>query len=100
VRELEVVNAANTTHLETYKAFLYGGCSAQGYDRPISTGWRRATGMCFAALMLAHGHGDALVTGATRKSAHVLDLIGKVFDARRRTVRSASPRCCTRAVSC
>jgi hypothetical protein len=27
--------------------------------------------------MLAHGHGDALVTGATRKSAHVLELIGK-----------------------
>ena len=31
--------------------------------------------------MLAHGHGgDALVTGATRKSAHVLELMGKVFD--------------------
>ena len=36
----------------------------------------------FSALILAHGHGDALVTGATRKSAHVIDLIGKVFDAR------------------
>jgi malate dehydrogenase (oxaloacetate-decarboxylating)(NADP+) len=36
----------------------------------------------FAALMLAHGHGDALVTGATRKSAHVLELINHVFDAR------------------
>ena len=32
--------------------------------------------------MLAHGHGDALVTGATRKSAHVLGLINHVFDAR------------------
>src|SRR6056297_10125 len=31
--------------------------------------------------MLAHGHGDGLVTGATRKSAHVLDLINHVFDA-------------------
>ena len=35
----------------------------------------------FSALMLAHGHGDALVTGATRKSAHVLVLINNVFDA-------------------
>lgn len=35
----------------------------------------------FSALMLAHGHGDALVTGATRKSAHVLELINHVFDA-------------------
>jgi malate dehydrogenase (oxaloacetate-decarboxylating)(NADP+) len=36
----------------------------------------------FAALMLAHGHGDGLVTGVTRKSAHVLSLINHVFDAR------------------
>ncbi len=34
-----------------------------------------------SALMLAHGHGDDLVTGATRKSAHVLELINHVFDA-------------------
>ncbi len=31
--------------------------------------------------MLAHGHGDGLITGATRKSAHVLELINHVFDA-------------------
>jgi malate dehydrogenase (oxaloacetate-decarboxylating)(NADP+) len=30
---------------------------------------------------LAHGHGDGLVTGATRKSAHVLGLLNHVFDA-------------------
>lgn len=36
----------------------------------------------FAALMLQHGHGDGLVTGATRKSAHVLNLINHVFDAK------------------
>jgi malate dehydrogenase (oxaloacetate-decarboxylating)(NADP+) len=35
----------------------------------------------FSALMLAHGHGDGLVTGATRKSAHVLELVNHVFDA-------------------
>ena len=32
--------------------------------------------------MLQHGHGDGLVTGATRKSAHVLNLINHVFDAK------------------
>jgi malate dehydrogenase (oxaloacetate-decarboxylating)(NADP+) len=31
--------------------------------------------------MLAHDHADGLVTGATRKSAHVLDRINTVFDA-------------------
>ena len=40
------------------------------------------TGVSFAALMLAHGHGDGLVTGATRKNAHVLAQIGHVFDVR------------------
>jgi malate dehydrogenase (oxaloacetate-decarboxylating)(NADP+) len=32
--------------------------------------------------MLQHGHGDGLVTGATRKSAHVLSLLNHVFDAK------------------
>ncbi|MEJ2035619.1 MAG: phosphate acyltransferase, partial [Maritimibacter sp.] len=36
----------------------------------------------FSALMLAHGHGDGLVTGATRKSSYVLNLINHVFDAK------------------
>ena len=31
--------------------------------------------------MLAHGHGDGLITGATRKSAHVMQRINHVFDA-------------------
>ena len=31
--------------------------------------------------MAAHGHGDGVVTGATRKSAHILELINHVFDA-------------------
>jgi malate dehydrogenase (oxaloacetate-decarboxylating)(NADP+) len=34
----------------------------------------------FSALMLAHGHGDGLVTGATRKAAHVMSLLNNVFD--------------------
>ncbi|WP_439137098.1 NADP-dependent malic enzyme [Roseicyclus sp.] len=82
VRELEVVNAANTTELESYKAFLYERLQRKGHDRADIHRLAARDRHVFAALMLAHGHGDALVTGATRKSAHVLDLIGKVFDAR------------------
>jgi malate dehydrogenase (oxaloacetate-decarboxylating)(NADP+) len=33
VRELEVVNAANTRHLETYKDFLYARLQRRGHDR-------------------------------------------------------------------
>ena len=82
VRELEVVNAANTPHLDEYKSFLYKRLQRKGHDRSDIHRLAARDRHVFAALMLAHGHGDALVTGATRKSAHVLDLIGKVFDAR------------------
>ena len=81
VRELEVVNAANTPHLETYKDFLYERLQRKGQDRQDVHRLAARDRHVFAALMLAHGHGDALVTGATRKSAHVLNLINNVFDA-------------------
>lgn len=81
VRELEVVNAANTRHLDTYKDFLYRRLQRQGHDRQDIHRMAARDRHVFAALMLAHGHGDGLVTGATRKSAHVLSLVNTVFDA-------------------
>ena len=81
VRELEVVNAANTQHLETYKDFLYGRLQRKGFDRKDIHRLASRDRHVYAALMLAHGHGDGLVTGATRKSAHVLERLNHVFDA-------------------
>lgn len=81
VRELEVVNAANTQHLPTYKDFLYGRLQRKGFDRKDIHRLASRDRHVFAALMLAHGHGDGLVTGATRKSAHVLERLNHVFDA-------------------
>ncbi|MFG6499145.1 NADP-dependent malic enzyme [Sulfitobacter sp. 1A13191] len=81
VRELEVVNAANTQHLATYKDFLYGRLQRKGFDRKDIHRLASRDRHVFAALMLAHGHGDGLVTGATRKSAHVLERLNHVFDA-------------------
>ncbi|WP_299619142.1 NADP-dependent malic enzyme [uncultured Tateyamaria sp.] len=80
-RELEIVNAANTTHLDSYKAHLYERLQRRGFDGADVHRLAARDRHVFAALMLAHGHGDGLVTGATRKSAHVLDRIGHVFDA-------------------
>ena len=82
VKELEIVNAANTTHLQTYKDFLYTRLQRKGFDRHDVHRLAARDRHVFSALMLAHGHGDGLVTGATRKSAHVLGLINHVFDAR------------------
>ena len=81
VRELEVVNAANTQHLETYKELLFKRLRRKGFDRADVHRLAARDRHVFSALMLAHGHGDGLVTGATRKSAHVLNLINHVFDA-------------------
>ena len=81
VRELEVVNAANTQHLDAYKDFLYQRLQRKGHDRQDIHRLAARDRHVFSALMLAHGHGDGLVTGATRKSAHVLDRINHVFDA-------------------
>jgi malate dehydrogenase (oxaloacetate-decarboxylating)(NADP+) len=80
-RELEVVNAANTTHLEAYKTFLYDRLKRRGFDSKDIHRLAARDRHVFAALMLAHGHGDGLVTGATRKSAHVLERINHVFNA-------------------
>ncbi|WP_104069314.1 NADP-dependent malic enzyme [Albidovulum inexpectatum] len=80
VDELEVVNAANTPHLATYKDFLYARLQRKGFDRADIHRLAARDRHVFSALMLAHGHGDAMVTGATRKSAHVLSLINHVFD--------------------
>jgi len=80
-RELEVVNAANTTHLETYKGHLYDRLNRRGFDMQDVHRLAARDRHVFSALMLAHGHGDGLVTGATRKSAHILDRINHVYDA-------------------
>ncbi|HCQ64189.1 MAG TPA: NADP-dependent malic enzyme [Rhodobacteraceae bacterium] len=82
VSELEVTNAAKTEHLETYKAFLYERLQRQGYDEVDVHRLASRDRHVFASLMLAHGHGDGLVTGATRKSTHVMDNINYVFDAK------------------
>ena len=81
VRELEVVNAGNTPHLETYKDFLYKRLQRRGRDLKDIHRLAARDRHVFASLMLAHGHAEGLVTGATRKSAHVLERINTVFDA-------------------
>ncbi|WBU60236.1 NADP-dependent malic enzyme [Paracoccus albus] len=82
VRELTVVNAANTRHLDAYHDFLYARLQRKGVDREDAHKEVNRDRHIFASLMLAHGHGDGLVTGATRKNAHVLSQIGQVFDVR------------------
>ena len=78
--ELEVVNAANTEHLEDYKNYLYQRLQRKGFDTTDVHRLAARDRHVFGSLMLAHRHGDGLVTGVTRKSAHVLELISHVYD--------------------
>ncbi len=82
VNEIQVVNAANTASLPMYKSFLYDRLQREGYDRHDIHRLATRDRHVFASLMLEHGHGDGLVTGATRKSSYVMQLINHVFDAR------------------
>ncbi len=79
--ELEIVNAGTTAHLETYKNFLYERLQRKGFDAQDVHRLAARDRHVFAALILAHGHADGMITGATRKSAHILELINHVFDA-------------------
>ncbi len=79
-REIEVTNAAKTQNLALYKTFLYDRLQRKGFDRADIHRLATRDRHVFSSLMLAHGHADGLVTGATRKSAHVLDLINHVYD--------------------
>ncbi len=81
VREIEVTNAAKSDRLEDYKEFLYARLQRKGHDRQDIHRMAARDRHVYSALMLAHGHGDGLVTGATRKSAHVMERINHVFDA-------------------
>jgi malate dehydrogenase (oxaloacetate-decarboxylating)(NADP+) len=80
-RELRVVNSANSKHIDEYKDFLYRRLQRKGFDQKDAHKLSTRDRHVFAALMLAHGHGDGMVTGATRKAAHVMELINKVVDA-------------------
>ena len=80
VGELQIVNAAKTKHLDTYKDYLYKRLHRKVFDQTDVHRLAARDRHVFGSLMLAHGHGDGLVTGVTRKSAHVLDLINHVYD--------------------
>lgn len=79
---LEVHNARMSEHNARYTDFLYGRLQRKGYL------WRDCQRMVnqdrnvFAACMVAHGHGDGMVTGVTRSYYVALEDVGHVLDPR------------------
>ncbi|MEH6361096.1 MAG: NADP-dependent malic enzyme, partial [Amylibacter sp.] len=78
--DIEVINARISDHLELYKEFLYNRLQRKGYDMLDVHKLASRDRHVFAALMVEHGHADAMVTGATKKSAHVMRLLNHVYD--------------------
>ncbi|NNU79029.1 NADP-dependent malic enzyme [Halovulum dunhuangense] len=81
MQEIEVVNAATIPNLQDYTDTLYERLQRRGFDERDCHRLAARDRHVFSALMLRHGQADGMVTGATRKSAHVLSLINHVFDA-------------------
>ncbi|WP_112320835.1 NADP-dependent malic enzyme [Oceanibium sediminis] len=81
IDELEVVNAATIDTLPDYSSALYARLQRKGFDERDCHRLAARDRHVFGALMVARGDVDGMVTGATRKSAHVLNLINHVFDA-------------------
>ncbi|MGB0504941.1 MAG: NADP-dependent malic enzyme [Pikeienuella sp.] len=82
VGELQVLNAANSPYLDHYVDELYEKLQRRGHLKRDCYRMVARDRHIFAACVLAHGHADAMVTGVTRKSAVVLNDIGRVFDTR------------------
>ena len=80
--ELEVINAAKTIHLSEFKSFLYERLQRLGFDQGDCHKMASRDRHIFSSLLLAHGHGEGMVTGATRKSSAVLSRINRVFNAK------------------
>lgn len=82
INDITVMNSELTEHLDEYTDMLYAKLQRRGFLRRDC--YRRVARdrHIFSAAMLAAGHADAMVTGVTRKSAVVLDDIGRVFDTR------------------
>ncbi len=79
---ITVMNAEMTSHREQYTDYVYSRLQRRGYVRRDAYRMVARDRHVFAACMLAAGHADGMVTGATRKASWVLDDIDKVFETR------------------
>ncbi len=76
---IEVVNAANTKHLDQYIEFLYQKLQRKGYLQRECAKLVKSDRNIFASCMLAHDHGDAMLTGLTKSYSNSLDDILKII---------------------
>jgi len=79
-KEIEIVNAALSTHNERYTDHLYSRLQRQGFLFRDAQRMVNQDRNVFAASMVAMGQADAMITGATRHFNIALRNIGWVAD--------------------
>lgn len=80
---IEIANAAISTHVEEYIEYLYPRLQRAGYLHRDITRMVKNDRDIFASCMLALGHGDALITGLTRNYTMSLDNVSKVINTKK-----------------
>ena len=80
--ELEITNARLSSRNAEYIEFLYGRLQRRGVLQRDCQRMVNQDRNIFAACMVAHGDGDAMVTGLTRSSFVCLNDIDRVIDPR------------------
>ena len=80
--ELEITNAALSSRNAEYIDFLYERLQRRGVLYRDCQRMVHTDRNIFAACMVAHGDGDAMVTGLTRSSFVCLNDIDRVIDPR------------------
>lgn len=80
--DLEIVNAAVTSHLEQYVNYLYGKLQRKGFLLRDVERMVKNERNIFAACMVACGHGDVVITGLTRNYYRALENISRVIDTK------------------
>ena len=79
---LEITNAAVSTHVEQYVEYLYGKLQRKGFlVRDVERMVKNDRNI-FASCMIACGHGDVVITGLTRNYYRALENISRVIDCK------------------
>ena len=76
----EIQNSADSEHVPAMVEYLYGRLQRRGYTERDVRRMVNQDRNVFASLLLALGHGDALITGLTRTFAQAMREISRVLD--------------------
>jgi malate dehydrogenase (oxaloacetate-decarboxylating)(NADP+) len=81
--DLEIVNAAVTSHLEQYIDYLNKKLQRKGFlPRDVERMVKNDRNI-FASCMIACGHGDVVITGLTRNYYRALENVSRVIDTKK-----------------